>query len=233
MSRVTTPVLGLHHVKSRVNTIEFFLDEYSGRDVTRRQSPKVWRHKKIEFDKFNYGIFGLFWKNNIQKAYLPTISIPGKIVFVILAQLCSDYSKKILLNLTQFITLGTESNLEGFVWSHRNKTGLRSISETICSKVLFFASRPFRCSSFKTSQQIPWFWRHHFRTLLLRQSGDISCISILALSIKIQLFLLPQPHLFLTHVRRVKFLYFEILLPPLRFFNLIRLRLRYLNFPVI
>ena len=57
------------------------------------------------------------------------------------------------------------------------------------------------------------------------------CISILALSIKIQLFLLP--HLFLTHVRRVKFLYFEILLPPLRFFNSIRLRLRYLNFPVI
>ena len=56
------------------------------------------------------GFFGLLWKNNIQKAYLPTISIPGQIVFVILAQLCSDYSKKTLLNLTQFITLGTESN---------------------------------------------------------------------------------------------------------------------------
>ena len=40
-----------------------------------------------------------------QHPYLPTISIPGQIVFVILAQLCSDYSKKILLNLTQFITL--------------------------------------------------------------------------------------------------------------------------------
>jgi len=76
-------------------------------------------------------------------------------------------------------------------------------------------------------------WRHHFRTLLLRRSGDISCISILALSIKIRLFLLPEPHLFLTHVRRVKFLYFEILSPPLRFFNLIRIGLRYLNFPVI
>ena len=68
---------------------------------------------------------------------------------------------------------------------------------------------------------------------MLWRSGDISCISILALSIKIQLFLLPQPHLFLTHVRRVKFLYFEILSPPLRLFNLIRLGLRYLNFPVI
>ena len=48
------------------------------------------------------GFFGLLWKNNIQKAYLPTISIPGQIVFVILAQLCSDYSKKTLLNLTQW-----------------------------------------------------------------------------------------------------------------------------------
>ena len=72
-----------------------------------------------------------------------------------------------------------------------------------------------------------------FRTLLLRRSGDISCISILVLSIKIQLLLLPQPHLSLTHQRRVKFLYFEILSPPLRFFNLIRLGLIYLNFPVI
>ena len=60
------------------------------------------------------GFFGLLW-NNIQKAYLPTISIPGQIAFLILAQLCSDYSKQILLNLTQFITLGSESNLEGFV----------------------------------------------------------------------------------------------------------------------
>ena len=76
-------------------------------------------------------------------------------------------------------------------------------------------------------------WHHHFRTLLLRRSGDIFCISILALSIKIQLFLLPQPHLFLTHLRRVKFVYFEILSPPFRFFNLIRLGLIYLNFPVI
>ena len=71
-------------------------------------------------------------------------------------------------------------------------------------------------------------WRHHFRTLLLWRSGDISCISILALSIKIQLFLLPKPHLFLTHVRRVKFVYFEILSPPLRLFNLIRLGLIFL-----
>ena len=27
------------------------------------------------------GFFGVIWKNNIQKAYLPKISIPGQIVF--------------------------------------------------------------------------------------------------------------------------------------------------------
>ena len=47
--------------------------------------------------------FGALWKNTIQKAYLPKISIPGEIVFVILAQLCSDDSLQILLNLTQVI----------------------------------------------------------------------------------------------------------------------------------
>ena len=60
------------------------------------------------------GFFGVLWKNNIQKAHLSRISIPGQIVFEILAQIyiCSDDSIQILLNLTQFITLGTESNLD-------------------------------------------------------------------------------------------------------------------------
>ena len=60
------------------------------------------------------------------KAYLATISIPGKISFGILAQLCSDDSIQIILYSTRFITLRTESNLEGFVWSHQSKTGLVS-----------------------------------------------------------------------------------------------------------
>ena len=37
-----------------------------------------------------------------------------------------DGSKQILLNLTQFITLGNESNLEGFVWNHQSEMGLVS-----------------------------------------------------------------------------------------------------------
>ena len=63
------------------------------------------------------GFVRIFWKNNIQQAYLPKTSISGQIVAKILAQLYSDDSIQILLNLTQFITLGTESNLGGFVLS--------------------------------------------------------------------------------------------------------------------
>ena len=63
---------------------------------------------------------------NFQKAYLPKSSIPGQIIFEILAQLSSDDSIQIPLHLTQFITLATESNLEGFVWSYQSKTGLVS-----------------------------------------------------------------------------------------------------------
>ena len=72
------------------------------------------------------GFFGVLWKSNIQKAYvyLPKISISGQIVFEILTQLFSEDSIQICLNLTQFITSGTKSNLEGFVWSHQSKTGL-------------------------------------------------------------------------------------------------------------
>ena len=51
----------------------------------------------------------VFWKNNIQEDYLPKTSISGQIVSEILAQLCFDDSIQILLNLTQFRTLGTES----------------------------------------------------------------------------------------------------------------------------
>ena len=48
------------------------------------------------------GFFGILWKNKTQKAYLLNISIPGQIVFEILAQLCSGDFIQILLNLIQF-----------------------------------------------------------------------------------------------------------------------------------
>ena len=60
------------------------------------------------------GFVRIFWKNNIQEAYLPKTSIVGQIVSEILAQLCSDDSIQILLNLIRFVMLWTESSLEGF-----------------------------------------------------------------------------------------------------------------------
>ena len=42
----------------------------------------------------------IFWKNNIQEAYLPKTSIVKQIVSEILALFCSDDSIQILLNLT-------------------------------------------------------------------------------------------------------------------------------------
>ena len=45
-------------------------------------------------------IMGFSEQSNIQEAYLPKTSISGQIVSEILAQLCSDDSIQILLNLT-------------------------------------------------------------------------------------------------------------------------------------
>ena len=41
----------------------------------------------------------IFWKNNVQEAYLPKISIVGQIVSEILAQLCFVDCIQIRLNL--------------------------------------------------------------------------------------------------------------------------------------
>ena len=46
------------------------------------------------------GFLKIFWKNNVQDAYLPKLSIPEQIVPEILAQLGSDDYIQILLNLT-------------------------------------------------------------------------------------------------------------------------------------
>ena len=46
------------------------------------------------------GFVNIFWKNNVQDAYMPKISISGQIVSEILVQLCSDDSTQNLLNLT-------------------------------------------------------------------------------------------------------------------------------------
>ena len=43
------------------------------------------------------GFVKIYWKNNVQDAYLPKTSIVGQIVSEILAQLCSDDSIQILI----------------------------------------------------------------------------------------------------------------------------------------
>ena len=64
------------------------------------------------------GFVNIFWKNSAQDAYMPNISISGKIVMEFLAQLCSGDSIQVPLNLTWIKTFRTKLNLEGFVWIH-------------------------------------------------------------------------------------------------------------------
>ena len=44
------------------------------------------------------GFVRIFWKNNLQEAYLPKMSISGQIVSEIIAQLCLENSIQTLLN---------------------------------------------------------------------------------------------------------------------------------------
>ena len=55
----------------------------------------------------------------MKNAYLPKISILLQFGGEILALLCPDDSIQILLILSQFLTFGTKTKLEGFVSSHR------------------------------------------------------------------------------------------------------------------
>ena len=62
----------------------------------------------------------------MKNAYLPKISTLLQFGGEILALLCSDDSIQIVLILSQFLTLGTETRLEGSVWSHGGITELIS-----------------------------------------------------------------------------------------------------------
>ena len=44
------------------------------------------------------GFVRIFWKNNVQEAYMPKMSISGQIVSEIVAQLCLENSIQTLLN---------------------------------------------------------------------------------------------------------------------------------------
>ena len=55
----------------------------------------------------------IFWKKNVQEAYLPKMSILGQIVSEIIVQSCLENSIQTLLNFVG----STQKKLEGFVWS--------------------------------------------------------------------------------------------------------------------
>ena len=64
--------------------------------INSQQSTKVWRHKNEILEIM--GFVRIFWKNNVQEAYLPKMSISGQIVSEIVAQLCLENSIETLLN---------------------------------------------------------------------------------------------------------------------------------------
>ena len=72
------------------------------------------------------GYVGIFGKSMMKNANLPKISILLQSGGEILVLLCARDSVQILLILSQFQTLRTETKLEGFVWSHQGITELIS-----------------------------------------------------------------------------------------------------------
>ena len=61
------------------------------------------------------GFVGYFERTTSGRSSGQTIALWGKLSWEILVPSCSDDSTQILLNLTRFLMLSTESNLEGFV----------------------------------------------------------------------------------------------------------------------
>ena len=66
------------------------------------------------------GFVRVFWKNNVQEAYLPKMSISEQIVSEIVAQLCLENSIQTLLN---YFWVDPPKKLKGFVWSFLSITG--------------------------------------------------------------------------------------------------------------
>ena len=84
----------------------------------------------------------------MKNAYLPKISILLQFGGEILVLLCPGDSIQILLILSQFQTLRTETKLEGFVWSHQFITELISPPK-VQLDADFLASRHFLSCSFR------------------------------------------------------------------------------------
>ena len=79
------------------------------------------------------GFVRIFWKNNVQEAYLPNMGILGQIVSEILAQLYSENSMQTLLN---FFWVNQKKFRRVCMEFFKHKWA--TISETICHEMLIF-----------------------------------------------------------------------------------------------
>ena len=79
------------------------------------------------------GFVRIFWKNNVQEAYLPKMSIMGQTVSEIVAQLYSENSIQTLL-----ISWGVDQKKFRRVCMEFSKHNWAMISETICPQMLIF-----------------------------------------------------------------------------------------------
>ena len=79
------------------------------------------------------GFVRIFWKKNVQEAYLPKMSISGQIVSEIVAQLYSENSIQTLL-----IFFGSTQKKFRRVCMEFSKHNWATISETICPEMLIF-----------------------------------------------------------------------------------------------
>ena len=106
--------------RQNVNFSLFVWDSGLHKIVAARSAIRVlkwWRHKH-EISEI-MGFVRIFWKNHVQEAHLPKMSISGQIVSEIVAQLCLENSIQTLLNFFG----STQKKLEGFVWSFLSLTG--------------------------------------------------------------------------------------------------------------
>ena len=105
------------------------------------------------------GFVRIFWKNNVQEAYLPKMNISGQIVSEIVAQLRLENSIQTLLNICEVDPQKFGRVLYG-VWG--------TILETICPEMLFFGEYASWTLFFQNVlinpiiSEISFLWRHTF-----------------------------------------------------------------------
>ena len=118
----------------------------------------MWRDKN-EISEI-MGFVRIIWKNNVQEAYLPKMSISGQIVSEIIAQLCLENFIQTLLNFFGSTQKKNYKGLYGDFWVQLGYD-LRD-NNYFAPKCSFLASTPLGRCSFRISLQIPPFQKFHF-----------------------------------------------------------------------